>query len=82
VAAFDERVAFYAAARSILLAKIDAASMATYLRDQKADYFAAEARIIEKMLPEVSRRPEQFGLVLEQKFIGTRNDRMLLFKVS
>jgi hypothetical protein len=56
--------------------------MATYLRDQKADYFAAEARIIEKMLPEVSRRPEQFGLVLEQNFIGTRNDRMLLFKVS
>ena len=82
VAAFDERVAFYAAARSILLTKIDSVSMASYLRDQKADYLAAEAKIFAKMLPEVSRRPERFGLVLEQNFVGTHNDRMLLFKVS
>ena len=82
VAAFDERVAFYAAARSILLTKIDAVSMATYLRDQKADYLAAEAKIFNHLLPEVSRRPERFGLVLEQNFVGTHKDRMLLFKVS
>jgi len=82
VAAFDERVAFYADARSILLTKMDSSTMTSFLRAQKADYFAAEAKIFEKMLPEVSRRPEQFGLFFEQDFIGTRNDRMLLFKVS
>jgi hypothetical protein len=83
VAAFDERVAFYAAARGILIEpKIDGATMTRYLRDHKADYLAAEAKMFEKMLPEVSRRPEEYGLVLERDFIGTRKNRMLLFKVS
>jgi len=64
------------------LTNIDAAGVASYLREQKADYLAAEAKMFAKMLPEVSRRPEQFGLVLEQDFIGSRKDRMLVFRVT
>lgn len=83
VAAFDERVAFYASARSIVVgAKTDAAVMARYLHEQKADYFAAEAKMFTRLLPEVSRRPEDYGLTLEREFVGIRNDRMLIFKVS
>ena len=82
VAAFDERVAFYARARSIVLTNINSGNMKSFLRNQSAHYLAAEAKDLEKMLPEVSRRPEQFGLVLEEKFIGTRGHQMLLFKVS
>jgi hypothetical protein len=83
VAAFDERVAFYASARSIVVgAKTDAAVMTQTLREQKADYFAAEAKMLARLLPEVSRQPEAYGLILERNFVGTRNDKMLLFRVS
>ena len=83
VAAFDERVAFYAAARSIVVgAKTDAANVSRYLREQKADYFASEAKMFAKILPEVAQRPEQYGLILERDFVGTRNHRMLVFRVG
>jgi 4-amino-4-deoxy-L-arabinose transferase-like glycosyltransferase len=83
VASFDERVAFYASARSIVIQpKIDGESMARALRENRADYFAAEAKVFATLWPEVSRRPELYGLVLEQHFDGTRKDRMLVFKVS
>lgn len=68
--AFDERVAFYTAARSILLIKISAVSLASYLREQKADNLAAIAEAFEKMLPEASRRPAQIGFVLVRNLIG------------
>ena len=80
MAAFDERVAFYAAVRTILLIKIDSVSLASYLGEQKADNLVADAETFEKMLAEVYRRPAQFGLVLARNLIG--NDRMLLFMVS
>jgi 4-amino-4-deoxy-L-arabinose transferase-like glycosyltransferase len=83
VAAFDERPAFYAAARSILLSpQMDPGNLSGFLRDQKADYFAAESKTFAKFLPAVSRQPESYGLVLEEQFVGTRNDRMLVFKVN
>ena len=82
VAVFDERVAFYASARTIPLTRMEPDTMASYLREQKADYLAAESKIFEKNFPELSQQPESFGLVLEKSFIGTHKDRMLLYKVS
>jgi 4-amino-4-deoxy-L-arabinose transferase-like glycosyltransferase len=82
VAALDDRVTFYAGAKTIPLEKIEASQFANYLREQRVVYFAAESKIFAQVLPEVSRQPEAFGLTLEKSFIGTRNDRMLLFKVT
>jgi len=82
VAALDDRVTFYAGAKIVPLDKIEASQIADYFRQQRVVYFAAESKIFAQILPEVSRQPEAYGLVLEKSFIGTRNDRMLLFKVT
>jgi hypothetical protein len=82
VAALDDRVTFYAGAKIIPLDKIEASQIANYLRQQRVVYFAAESKLFAQVLPEVSRQPEAYGLALEKSFIGTRNDRMLLFKVT
>jgi len=82
VAALDDRVTFYAGATIVPLDKIEASQITNYLREQRVVYFAAESKIFAQILPEVSRQPEAFGLTLEKSFIGTRNDRMLLFTVT
>ena len=81
VAVFDERVTFYAAARTISLAQIEQSNLSDELRKQTADYLAVEARALEKTYPEIAIRPDRYGLALRKTFIGTRNDKMLLFKV-
>jgi len=53
------------------LIKIDSVGLVSYLREQKADNLAAKAKAFEKMLPEIFRRPEQFGLVLAWNRIDT-----------
>ena len=82
VATFDERVNFYAETATVPLAGVDETKVAAYLRAQKADYLAVESKALEKTFPEIYRAPERFGLALEKSFVGTRKDRMLLYKVS
>jgi len=82
VATLDERVNFYAESATVPLAGIDETHVMVYLRAQKADYVAAEAKVLERVFPDISRTPERFGLVLEKSFAGMRKDRMLLFKVT
>lgn len=82
VAVLDDRVTFYGEARTISITRITSANVKDYLRQQKADYFAAEAKAFAKLFPEVYQKPEDFGLVFERDFIGTRKDRMLLFRVT
>jgi hypothetical protein len=82
VAVLDERVTFYAESKTVALAEVEPVNIAGYLREQKPDYLAAEAKSLEKNFPELARQPEKFGLVLEKTFVGSRKDRMLLFKVT
>ncbi len=81
VAVFDERVTFYAAARTISLTQIKQPELSSELRKQTADYLAIESRTLERAYPEITKRPERYGLALEKTFIGTRDNKMLLFKV-
>jgi hypothetical protein len=82
VAVFDERVTFYAEAQTVLLLQINALDLARYLKEHQVDYLAAESKAFEKAFPKVVREPQSHGLVLEKSFVGSRNDRMMLFKVS
>ena len=81
VAVFDDRITFYADARTLLLTGITESELTGKLRDQKADYFAAESKVLRRMYPDVAQTPERYGLTLEKVFVGTRRDQLLLFKV-
>jgi 4-amino-4-deoxy-L-arabinose transferase-like glycosyltransferase len=80
VAVFDDRITFYAGARTLLLKGITESELAGKLREQKAEYFAAESKMLQRIYPEVAQRPERYGLVLEKVFIGARKDQLMLFK--
>jgi 4-amino-4-deoxy-L-arabinose transferase-like glycosyltransferase len=82
VAVLDERVTFYAESQTVKLNEAEAVNVAGFLREQKPDYLAVEAKSLKKTFPELARQPGKFGLVLEKTFVGSRRDRMLLFKVS
>jgi hypothetical protein len=82
VAVLDERVTFYAESKTVGLTEVLPVNIAGYLREQRPDYLAAEAKSLEKSFPELARQPGNFGLVLEKTFVGSRKDRMLLFKVT
>jgi len=82
IAVVDDRVTFYAGARTVLLTKQKSADVRDYLRHEKVDFFAIESRVFAKLFPEIYRNPEAFGLVYEREFVGTRRDRMMLFKVT
>lgn len=81
VAVFDERVTFYAAAKTVSLIKVEQAKLRNELRKSRPDYLAVESRAFQKVYPETAKRPDLYGLALEKTFIGRRNDKMLLFKV-
>lgn len=81
IAAFDDRVAFYAEAQSILLNPEEPQPLPAHLRQENADYLVSEIKVLESVYPGISNRPETFGLVLETIFVGTRKDRMLIFRV-
>jgi len=82
VAVFDDRITFYAGAAALMLDDIKEANLVSYLREQRPQYLAAEARIWQKVYPNIAQRPAQSGLSLEREFVGLRADRMLLFRVS
>jgi 4-amino-4-deoxy-L-arabinose transferase-like glycosyltransferase len=81
VAVFDERVTFYAAAKTVSLTKVEQAKLSDELRKSRPDYLAVESREFQKVYPETAKRPDLYGLSLERTFIGRRSDKMLLFKV-
>jgi 4-amino-4-deoxy-L-arabinose transferase-like glycosyltransferase len=81
VAVLDDRITFYARARTVLLTEVKSADVRSYLHQQNAEFLAAEAKTFAKVFPEVFRQPENYGLKFDREFVGTRNDRILLFKV-
>jgi 4-amino-4-deoxy-L-arabinose transferase-like glycosyltransferase len=81
VAVFDERVTFYASAKTVSLTTVEQAELSDELRKRQAHYLAVETRTLQRAYPETARRPDLYGLALERTFVGKRNDKMLLFKV-
>lgn len=82
VAVLDTRVAFYAAARAMRLRGIGQAELVGRLRAERAVYLAVESRALQKYYPGIAATPERYGLALEKVFVGTRNDRMLVFRIT
>lgn len=82
VAVFDDRVTFYAGAKALLLTGVNETGLAAYLHDYRPDYLAAEAKTWQRVYPKIAAAPAQSGLILEKEFVGSRKDRMLLFKVN
>ncbi len=81
VAVFDDRITFYAQARPLYLPGIEESVLPSHLRDRGADYLAADAKHWQKFYPTIAAQPERHGLFLEKEFVGTRKDRLLVFKV-
>lgn len=79
---FDDRVAFYAGARPILLSKLTESELPGYLQNGKADYLATEVEPWQVYYPVIAKSPELYGLLLEKEFAGTRKGRLVVFKVS
>lgn len=82
VAAFDERVAFYGRASSLSMNGVKEGQLADWLGGQRPDYLAIESKSWQNRYPNAAAQPTAYGLELEREFVGTRKDRMLLFKVK
>lgn len=82
IAVFDDRVTFYAGATAIMLTEVKESALMNHLKRQGANYLAVEARSWQKIYPNIALKPADAGLVLEKEFVGTRKDRMLLYRVS
>jgi hypothetical protein len=79
---FDDRIPFYAEATPILIQDLkEPSDLVTYLRDRKADYLATEARVWQERYPEIARNPQDYGLILDKEFYGSRKDRVIIFRV-
>jgi 4-amino-4-deoxy-L-arabinose transferase-like glycosyltransferase len=81
VAVFDDRITFYADALTLQLTGVSESELNGKLREQKADYLAAESKALRRVYPEVAQTPERYGLMLEKVFVGTHKDQVWLFKI-
>ena len=81
VAVLDDRVTFYAGAKTVLLNDADASSMASQLHEQRAEYLVGEKKALNRFSADLTAHPEKAGLVLEKTFVGTRKDQMLVYRV-
>jgi 4-amino-4-deoxy-L-arabinose transferase-like glycosyltransferase len=81
IATRDLRIPFYAKAEMVSLVKIDQSQLAKIVREQEVDYVALGEKILQRSYPDVAARPRQHGLALEKTFVGTRKDRILLYRV-
>ena len=81
IAALDDRVAFYARAKSVLLNSGDSSNLADQLHEQRANYLVGETAALNRFHAGLTENPQKVGLLLEKTFPGTRNDLMLVFKV-
>ena len=82
VAVLDDRITYYAGARTLQLIGLNDSALGGYLREQKADFLAAETKSWRRYFPNAAQRPEGLGLSFDREFVGTRNHRLLVFKVN
>jgi Dolichyl-phosphate-mannose-protein mannosyltransferase len=82
IAVLDDRITYYARAKTLLLYGVKDSALGDYLRDHKADFVAAEAKSWKQDFPNTAQRPKGAGLSLYKEFVGTRKGRLLVFKVD
>lgn len=79
---FDDRVAFYAGAKPILLSKLAEGDLRAYLQNGEADYLATEVHPWQERYPMIAKAPEVHGLVLEREFKASGKGRLFVFRIS
>ena len=82
VAVLDDRISFYAGTKTLALNGLDESALGDYLREHRPDFLAAETKSWQRYFPNAAQRPEDLGLSFDTEFVGTRNDRLLVFKVN
>jgi hypothetical protein len=82
VAVLDNRIPFYAGAEPLYLFDVKEPVLRTYLHQQGADFLAADNKAWQRQFPHASQRPAEYGLTLDREFVGSRKDRLLVFKVN
>jgi hypothetical protein len=78
----DQRIAFYADARGIPLHRMSESDLVVHLRQQRAKFLAAEPRWLRLRYPAVLKAPEAYGLRFEKEFVGSRGDRLFVYRVT
>ena len=81
VAVIDVRITFYARANAILIFGTEESALPGQLREGKADYLAMDAKAWRKFYPRLAAQPDRYGLALAREFVGSRKDRVFVFKV-
>jgi 4-amino-4-deoxy-L-arabinose transferase-like glycosyltransferase len=79
---YDQRIAFYANARGIELVRMSEAELISRLRERKARFLVAEPQWLQTHYPGVLEAPEAYGLRFEKEFIGSRRDRLIIYRVT
>jgi len=79
---FDDRIAFYANARPILLSELGEQELLGYLEDGEADYLVTEVGSWKERFPAVADDPELYGLVLQREFRGSVRSGLVVFRVN
>lgn len=82
IAVLDDRVSFYARAKALMIDEVGESGLPEYLRRHGANYLAIEAKTWQKRFPALAQSPESARLRFEKEFVGTRKDRMLIFRVG
>ena len=59
VAVLDDRVTFYAGAKTVLLNDADASSMASQLHEQRAEYLVGEKKALNRFSADLTAHPEK-----------------------
>jgi Dolichyl-phosphate-mannose-protein mannosyltransferase len=78
----DQRIAFYADAKGVALDRLSEADLLAHLRDRRAEFVAAEPRWLRLHYPAVLQGPEAYGLRFEKEFVGSRGDRLVIYRVT
>lgn len=82
IAVLDNRIHFYASAGAVYLFDVEESALRNHLQKRGASFLAADTRSWQRHFPNAAQRPEDFGLLLDREFVGTRRDRLLVFKVE
>ena len=80
---FDRRIAFYAQANPIFLGRrLPESELVTGLYASKGSYLAVNETQWRKHYPRVAHNPSSFGLVMEKRFKGSRDDTLMVFRIG
>jgi hypothetical protein len=56
--------------------------LTAHLRRRSGDYLVAEPRALQKRYPDLFQSPENYGLRFDKEIVGSRRDRLLVYKLT